>query len=220
APEEKEEEPVDELITLTAPQVVEEELGNTNIAAQTQVDLVSQSSAKQKPLIPQKEIELTEPLVAVADISGDMAKEEEDVSQLEEIVHEPASEDAGISAEAQPVQSRARVAKKSRSSASVRLVDQKEPDPIGGMASLKSYINQNLAYPQEAIDNNIKGTVVLEVSINTDGSIAHITVSKGLGNGCDAEAMRLISTGPKWIPKVENGKAVKSSRQVKIKFKN
>jgi len=169
-----------------------------------------EASSKQKSIIRQKEIEQSEPTLAVAD---------DETVALEEVISGPTDSNIILSETVQPIQGAARAEKKASAAPPTTLKDQKEPSPIGGMAALKSYLEQNLVYPQQAIDNNIKGTVVLIVSINSDGSINSIEVSKGLGFGCDAEAMRLISTGPKWTPKVENGKAKRANTQVKVKFK-
>jgi len=217
APEEKTEEPVGKITV--EPEVLEEDIESTDFNEPEAVgESKSQLPAKQKTGIRQKEIEPVEVLVTVTDVSGEMAKED-DMIQLEEIITEPINEGNNNYIDSQPARTASRVAKKSSSSGSVRLKDRKEPEPVGGMATLKSHISKNLKYPQAAIDNNIKGTVVLEVNINTDGTINNITVIKGLSFGCDAEAMRLVANGPKWRPKVENGQAIKATKQVKIKFK-
>ncbi len=205
---------------ITEDEVVEEDIINSSLRVSAAEKLPEPKSlAKQEKNIRSKEIEPAEPTAAIADDSGVDFKDNEEATQLGETFFEATDEEEGLAEVVQSTQSIARASKKSSRTQSTILKDQKEATPIGGMARLKTYINKNLKYPQQAIDNNIKGTVVLEISINNDGSINNITVIKGLGNGCDAEAMRLISTGPKWIPKVVNGKAERSNRQVKIKFK-
>ncbi len=196
-------------------EVVEEDIIDSNQGVPVAEKLPEPNSTIKR----EKKAKKNEPTVVIADDSGVDFQDNKEVTQLEEAIFETTDDGESLAEVVQSTQSIARASKKSGRTQSAILKDQKEPTPIGGMSGLKAYINQNLNYPQAAIDNNIKGTVVLEVNINTDGSIANITVSKGLGNGCDAEAMRLISTGPKWTPKVVNGKAVKSSRQIKIKFK-
>ena len=138
--------------------------------------------------------------------------------QLEEVVVE--SEISGQEMALEPAPIAARSAKKSSSDTKLTLTDQKEPIPIGGMSALKAYISNNLIYPQQAIDNKIKGTVVLEVTIAEDGSIKNMVANKKVGFGCDVEAMRLVSSGPKWTPAVIGGQPVESKQQVKVKFKN
>ena len=205
---------------VTEDEVVEEDIIDSSMGASVAEKLPEANSiAKREKTIKAKEIEPVEPTVAIADDSEVNFQDNKEADQLEEAIFETTDEKESLAEAVQSTQSVARASKKSASTQSTILKDQKEAAPIGGMAGLKTYINKNLKYPQQAIDNNIKGTVVLEISINSDGSINNISIIKGLGFGCDAEAMRLISTGPRWTPKVENGKAVKSNRQVKIKFK-
>lgn len=196
-------------------EVVEEDIIDSNQGVPVAEKLPEPNSTIKR----KKRAKKNEPTVVIADNSGVDFQDNKEITQLEEAIFETTDDEESLAEVVQSTQSIARASKKSGRTQSAILKEQKEPTPIGGMSGLKAYINQNLKYPQAAIDNNIKGTVVLEVNINTDGSINNITVIKGLGNGCDAEAMRLISTGPKWIPKVVNGKAEQSNRQVKIKFK-
>ena len=145
----------------------------------------------------------------------EVLKEENDQFKNDEMA------DTNQSAALQAMPSVTRSAKKATTSSTVvTLKDQKEPVPVGGMEALKSHIATNLKYPQQAIDTKTKGTVVLNVTISANGSIKNITVSKGIGSGCDEEAMRLISIGPTWTPKVANGVAMEAIKQVKVKFKN
>ena len=186
---------------------VEINIYNTQITGN---EVKLEASSKQKSIVRQKEIEPAEPTLAAAD---------EETTEFEEVISSTVDSGISLSETVQPVQGAARAAKKTSTTPQITLKDQKEPLPIGGMSAFKGYAEKNLIFPQQAIDNNVKGTVVLEVSINPNGSINNITVLKGVGYGCDAEAMRLISTGPLWTPKVLNGEAVIGSRQVKIKFK-
>lgn len=123
---------------------------------------------------------------------------------------------------AQPSSATNRVLKEAQKKTSDQpvLKNQKEPTPKGGINALREHISNNLIYPQEAIDNKIKGNVVLEVTVAEDGSVKNLTVIKGLGFGCDVEAKRLLITGPQWTPKVVNGIAEESKREIKVKFKN
>lgn len=119
------------------------------------------------------------------------------------------------------VSSQTRQAKKTAGTqpATEPIPDQKEPEPIGGMSNYKSYLENNIVYPQSAIDNKIKGAVVLEVTINPNGTIKTITIVKGLGYGCDEEAKRLVNEGPEWKPAAEDGKTIEATQQIKVRFK-
>ena len=70
--------------------------------------------------------------------------------------------------------------------------------PENGFPTLRQYIRDNLKYPDDARKNNIKGKVTLRFRIQPDGSLFNFQVKKGLGHGCDEEAIRLLKEGPKW----------------------
>ncbi|OQX72347.1 MAG: hypothetical protein B6D61_13945 [Bacteroidetes bacterium 4484_249] len=93
------------------------------------------------------------------------------------------------------------------------------PEFIGGEKALKEFIRQNLKYPQEARDNEIYGTVFIEFTVNPDGTIKDISVSRGVHSLLNKEAIRVIKlTGGKWKPGKQNGKMVKMKMVVSVKF--
>lgn len=70
--------------------------------------------------------------------------------------------------------------------------------PINGWNSYYKYIRNKLKTPSAAQDASIEGSVVLEFDLDSDGSPTKFRVIQSLGYGCDEEAIRLISEGPKW----------------------
>lgn len=68
----------------------------------------------------------------------------------------------------------------------------KTPSFPGGQKSFKEFVDENLKYPEEAIKNNIQGTVYLKYMVDNTGRIENIVVTKGIGYGCDEEAVRLV----------------------------
>jgi protein TonB len=74
---------------------------------------------------------------------------------------------------------------------------------------LNQYLSTHLRYPEAAKENNIQGRVSVEFVVNEDGSISNARVLRGIGDGCDQEALRVINGMPKWKPGKQNGKAVK-----------
>ncbi|MES2734404.1 MAG: TonB family protein [Bacteroidota bacterium] len=92
------------------------------------------------------------------------------------------------------------------------------PKPEGGYKELDNYLNQNLQYPEQAEQMQVKGTVGLEFTVERDGSLTGFKVLKSLGYGCDEEAVRAIIAGPKWKPAVENNQPVRKKVTTKIKF--
>ncbi|MEM7297263.1 MAG: TonB family protein [Bacteroidota bacterium] len=90
--------------------------------------------------------------------------------------------------------------------------------PRGGSKEFKKYLETQLQYPASARENEIEGTVTLQLTISSDGSISNIDVKKSVGYGCDEEAIRLVREGPPWRPAVSNGNRVEDKARVKVKF--
>lgn len=90
--------------------------------------------------------------------------------------------------------------------------------PVGGRKAYDKYLDANLRYPQEALENKIKGRVVVEFNVGLDGSLTNFSVIKSLGHGCDEEVIRLVKEGPQWKPTTEDDKPVESTVRVRMKF--
>jgi protein TonB len=63
----------------------------------------------------------------------------------------------------------------------------------GGHKALSEFINQHRVYPEDAIKNNIEGTVTVDYDVNVFGKVVKTNVKHGIGYGCDEEACRLVS---------------------------
>jgi len=87
--------------------------------------------------------------------------------------------------------------KKNTSNDTTVKIDGKEkmPEIIGGINSIQSKI----IYPKEAKENNIEGKVYIRCKITSEGEVEEIEVVKGLGFGCDEEAIRVVKDS-KWKP--------------------
>lgn len=81
-----------------------------------------------------------------------------------------------------------------------------------------SHIQSNLKYPESAMALGAQGPVVVQFVIDANGNITNPIVTKGLGQGCDEEALRIISLMPPWQPGIEDGKAVPVKMVVPILF--
>jgi len=92
------------------------------------------------------------------------------------------------------------------------------PEFPGGISALMNYLASNIQYPDLARDNKIQGRVILKFVVENDGSISNIKLVKGIGGGCDEEAVRVIMKMPKWIPGIENDKPIRVSYNMPIKF--
>ena len=93
------------------------------------------------------------------------------------------------------------------------------PSFRGGQQKLFEFLGNNLVYPKEAKEAGIEGQVFVEFYIEKDGSVTDGKVLKGIGYGCDEEALRVIGIMPKWYPGKQRGKAVRVRYTLPINFK-
>ncbi|MGB4666409.1 MAG: energy transducer TonB [Bacteroidales bacterium] len=88
----------------------------------------------------------------------------------------------------------------------------------GGDDALSKFIHENIKYPREAIKNKISGTVYVQFVVEKDGSISDVKVVRGIGGGCDEEAVRVITKMPNWIPAKQKGIPVRFFYVIPITF--
>ena len=93
------------------------------------------------------------------------------------------------------------------------------PMPIGGMSAFYQYVNNNIKYPIQALTLNIEGRVFVQFIVGKDGSLTDITVIRGIGGGCDEEAIRVVKGAPEWNPGKQRGKPVRVKMVLPIIFK-
>ncbi len=91
-------------------------------------------------------------------------------------------------------------------------------EPAGGRRAYDKYLKNSLRYPQQALDNQVKGRVTIQFTVHADGSLDEFNILKGLGYGCDEEVIRLVKDGPTWSPTTEDNVAVESEVRVRVKF--
>jgi TonB family protein len=95
---------------------------------------------------------------------------------------------------------------------------EQNPEFPGGMQEFGRYLHGNLKYPVAAQKANISGKVYTEFIVKKDGSVSDFKTLKGIGYGCDEEAMRVIKSVPKWNPGRHKGEVVSSKFVVPINF--
>ena len=92
------------------------------------------------------------------------------------------------------------------------------PEFPGGLDAFTRYLEKNLIYPPLAKKNKTQGRVMVSFNVERDGKLTNIQVAKGIGDGRDEEALRVISASPKWKPGIQNGIPVRVSYSVPINF--
>jgi TonB family protein len=83
-----------------------------------------------------------------------------------------------------------------------------KPEFPGGEKELMGYFDDNLIYPQDALDADVKGKIFLSFIVRKDSFISDVKILRGIFPSCNAEAVRVCSAMPKWIPGRQNGQNV------------
>lgn len=90
-----------------------------------------------------------------------------------------------------------------------QLVEEK-PKFMGGDANdFRNWVNQRLVYPEIAKENGVQGRVMLQFTVNADGTVSNVKVLRGVDPSLDKEAVRVVSSSPKWTPGKQRDRAVK-----------
>ena len=101
----------------------------------------------------------------------------------------------------------------------VYMIVDEMPEFPGGDKELYQFIADNVKYPAEAKEKGIKGRVFVNFIVEPDGSVSDIKVLRGIGGGCDEEAVRVVESMPKFKPGIQNGEAVRVSYTVPVIFR-
>ncbi|MFA6247529.1 MAG: TonB family protein [Mucilaginibacter sp.] len=88
----------------------------------------------------------------------------------------------------------------------------------GGESGFNKYLSKAIRYPAIARENNVQGRVIVQFVVERDGSLTDIKVVRGIGSGCDEEAMRALKASPKWKPGIQNGRPVRVQYSVPVSF--
>lgn len=92
------------------------------------------------------------------------------------------------------------------------------PQFNGGMEAWTEYLSSNLRYPEIAKAAGIEGTVYVVFEVRADGKVVNHEIVRGIGGGCDEEALRVVSQSPDWIPGRQKDRKVNVRVRVPIKF--
>lgn len=88
----------------------------------------------------------------------------------------------------------------------------------GGEAAMYKFIGKNIEYPRMAKESGISGRVFVTFVVERDGKVTDVQVLRGIGGGCDEEAVRVIQAMPRWSPGKQRGKPVRVQYRMPIKF--
>ena len=95
---------------------------------------------------------------------------------------------------------------------------EKMPEYPGGTKALIHYLANKIKYPAEARKAKVQGKVFINFIVEKDGTISHVKVLKGIGHGCDKEAVKAVENMPRWIPGQQKGRPVRVMFNLPVKF--
>jgi len=93
------------------------------------------------------------------------------------------------------------------------------PQYPGGQDGMMRYLGSNIKYPEEASEAGIEGVVYVTFVVEKDGAVGEARVLRGIGAGCDEEAVRVVRAMPKWEPGMQRGKPVRVQYNLPIRYK-
>lgn len=92
------------------------------------------------------------------------------------------------------------------------------PEFEGGMGAWAKFIQRNLRYPEMAMEREIEGKVFVSFVVEKDGTISNVNIVKGIGGGCDEEAIRVIRKSPRWRPGMQHNLPVRVRYNMPLSF--
>lgn len=100
----------------------------------------------------------------------------------------------------------------------VYTIVEQEPQFPGGFEAMKNYLLANIHYPPEAKKAGVKDRVIMSFIIEPDGRMTDIQLLKGIGYGCDEEAIRVVKTMLRWTPGSQSGRPLRVKYMLPVLF--
>ena len=98
-------------------------------------------------------------------------------------------------------------------------VVEEQPSFPGGQGALMQWLRDNIKYPVIAAENGVEGRVIVQFVVSKTGSISDVRVARGVDPSLDKEAIRVVSSMPKWTPGKQNGTTVNVRYTLPVTFK-
>ena len=100
----------------------------------------------------------------------------------------------------------------------IYLVVEETANPAEGMEKLYQFVTENMSYPSQAKKAGIEGRVFIEFVVEKDGTLTNFKSLKGIGHGCDEEAIRVLAMSPPWKPGLQHGEPVRQKMVMPVTF--
>lgn len=149
-------------------------------------------------------------------VENDEEIEEEEIQSTEdtnEAITGPVSQHTG------PVMTGPVVTEEDTGEGEIFQVVEQMPMFPGGDEALIKWLYDNLKYPAIAQDNGIQGRVMVQFTVNKDGSIVDPEIFRGVDGSLDKEALRVVKAMPKWSPGKQRGKPVRVRYTLPVMFR-
>jgi len=176
-------------------------LRQTEVVEEEMVEITKQEEPKPQPVeVPKQttQLEIVEDDVEVEDIEINAEIDQAEV--VEDYTPVEVEEEEVVEAE-------------------VFTIVEEMPSYPGGDQKMYEYLGKNIKYPQIARESSIQGRVFVNFVVEPDGSVSNVKVLRGIGGGCDEEAVRVVKSMPKWKAGKQRGKAVRVSYTLPVVFK-
>lgn len=98
-------------------------------------------------------------------------------------------------------------------------VVEESPEYEGGMKEMYAFLYANMKYPPMARESGVQGKVYVQFIVEKSGKVTDVQVLRGIGSGCDEEAVRVVKMMPDWKPGKQRGKPVKVRYKLPVTFK-
>jgi len=160
----------------------------------------------------QKQVVFTQPLVVQGEIP-----EGEGLPTMDELINNSGSDP--ITPDIKPVEPTMPVVIETEETQLPPPIVEEMPTYPGGETARIKFLSDQLVYPQQAIETGIRGTVYVQFIIDSKGNITDVKVLRGIGGGCDEEAVRVIKLMPAWHAGRQNGRAVRVLYNMPVVFR-
>ena len=102
--------------------------------------------------------------------------------------------------------------------ADILTVYDQDPEFPGGIDAMYRFLQDNISYPNLALEYDVSGTVYITFVVETDGTVTNPKVLRDIGGGCGLEALRVVKMMPKWKPGMNEGKPVRAQFNLPVRF--
>jgi periplasmic protein TonB len=161
----------------------------------------------------QQKVKFVAPVVTTEEVV-----EEADVFNQDELNQNSTNEAVSVQEEVAEVAVKEEVIEVEESKPVFTIVEEMPSFP-GGETERNKFLAENIQYPQQATENGIQGTVYVSFVVDSKGNVTDVKVLRGIGGGCDEEALRVVKMMPQWRPGKQNGKTVRVLFNMPIYFK-